>query len=185
MTATRTPHRVGRPAWHSHAASPAQVATIARNRARKTITPELAELLAAWDRRSSLGTPSKGEASNVIDALFAADWAPRDEVTPTDHAGAEVKLEAKQVYRAADERIIRIQLSQSGNLYGKVLDTDSGAWDYLPAVKRELTGARLLTLDEAIAISAAIGQCVRCSRTLTAEDSVRRGIGPICSKAFA
>jgi len=184
MTTTRT-HRVGRPAWHSHAASPAQVATIERNRARKTINPELAELLAAWDRRSTLGTPSKGEASNVIDALFAADWAPREEATPADHAGTPVKLEAKQVYRAADERVIRIQLSQSGNLYGKVLDTESGAWEYLPGVKAELAGARLLTLDEAIAISAAIGQCVRCSRTLTAEDSIRRGIGPVCSRAFA
>lgn len=171
--------------WHNDAASDAQVDAIARNRGRKVINPELATLLAAWDRTAALGTPTKREASTVLDALFAAPWAPRDEATPADHAGAPVKLEAKQVYRAADERVIRIQLSQSGNLYGKVLDAETGSWDYLPAVKRELAGARLLTLDEAIAISAAIGQCVRCSRTLTAEDSVRRGIGPVCSKAFA
>lgn len=182
---TNTRQHVRRPAWHSHAASQAQVDSIARNRARKIITPELAALLHAWDVRAAQGLPSKGEASAVIDALFAADWAPRDEVTPTDHAGAEVKLEAKQVYRAADGRVIRIQVSKQGNLYGKVLDEESGAWEYLPRVKAELSGARLLTLDEAIAISAAIGQCVRCSRTLTAEDSVRRGIGPVCSKAFA
>jgi hypothetical protein len=180
-TRTRTTAR-----WHNDAASDAQVGAIARTRTRKIITPELAALLGAWDRTAALGTPTKREASNVIDALYAAEWLPREPaVTPTDHAGQAVKLEAKQVYRAADERIIRIQLSQSGNLYGKVLDTDTGAWEYLPAVQRELSGARLLTLDEAIAISAAIGQCVRCSRTLTADDSVRRGIGPICSKAFA
>lgn len=180
---TRNRQHVARPVWHSHAASDAQIQSIARNRTRKVITPALAELLTAWDNRLTVGLPSKGEASAVIDALYAADWAPR-EVTPTDHAGALVKLEARQVYRATDGRVIRIQLSQTGNLYGKLLDQESGAWEYLPRVAAELSGARLLTLDEAIELSAAIGQCVRCSRTLTAEDSVRRGIGPICSKAF-
>ena len=177
-------HRTRRPTWHSHPASPEQVNSIARNRGRKILDSGLTDLLAAWDYAVEQGTPSKGEASTILDALFAAPWLPRTPVV--DHAGSTLKLQARQVYRAADGRVIRIQKSrETGSLYGKALDQETGAWDYLPGVQGHLSGARLLTLDEAIAISAAIGQCVRCSRTLTAAESIERGIGPICAQAFS
>jgi len=124
-------HRTRRPTWHSHPASPEQVDSIARNRGRKVLDSGLTDLLAAWDYAVEQGTPSKGEASTVLDALFAAPWLPRTPVV--DHAGSTLKLQARQVYRAADGRVIRIQQSrETGSLYGKVLDQETGAWE-LPA----------------------------------------------------
>lgn len=43
-----------------------------------------------------------------------------------------------------------------------------------------LTAATLLTEDQARAIGARLGFCANCGRTLTADQSVDRGIGPVC-----
>lgn len=100
----------------------------------------------------------------------------------------------RDVFRLADgTTVYRVQRSQStGSLYALRLDiTTPGedatdhTWTFVPGGMRHLTGARLLTRDEALALSALITECVRCGRHLTASDSVARGIGPVCIKYFS
>lgn len=186
MISTRTRTHVARPAWHSHAASEAQIGRIARDRARKLITPELAELLAAWDRSAALGTPSKGQASAVIDALVNADWAPRPEPTkPVDEDGQATDPAKWDCFIGADGRVIKVDVARgSGRLYAKVLDREAGVWEYTPGLRHLLAGARRMTLAEAVELSAHYERCVRCWQKLTLASSIAQSMGDRCASKF-
>lgn len=80
----------------------------------------------------------------------------------------------------------------SGYLYAKKLvisvsgdpgdpDTSAG-WDYTPGMMPKLAaGAHELTKDEAAEFGKLYGVCCICGRTLTNEESIAAGIGPVCS----
>jgi hypothetical protein len=84
----------------------------------------------------------------------------------------------------------------SGRLYAKKLvvskafdsdadDTSEVRFEYAPgAVKQLGVGGRKLTLEEAKAFGALYGTCCVCGRTLTNEQSIKDGIGPICAGKF-
>lgn len=55
------------------------------------------------------------------------------------------------------------------------------AFEYAPGVMKYLSEATAMTLEQAKEFGQTYGQCVRCGRTLTDEDSVALGIGPICA----
>jgi hypothetical protein len=84
------------------------------------------------------------------------------------------------MYATADDRIVKVQASQAGRLYGKVLNGQS--FDYSPGAMRDIV--RKLTLEEAAAYGRATGICCCCGRTLTNPESIAAGIGPICAGRF-
>ena len=78
----------------------------------------------------------------------------------------------------------RVQMNKStGRPYAKVLR--NGAFEYVAGAVHNVREIDRLTMVEALAISAQIGECVICGRTLTASKSVEAGIGPVCRKRVA
>ncbi len=73
----------------------------------------------------------------------------------------------------------------SGHLYAKRLDENTGSFIHAPGAIRKLASqGRKMTLKEAKEYGALYGTCVRCGRTLTDENSIAAGIGPICAEKF-
>jgi len=127
-----------------------------------------AELLA------SVGEPSKvnkSQASAIINAL--------KECAIKERANAPV--EEGLYYKSGD--IFKVQRSQSsGRLYAKRLDGTSFRYD--PFGVKSLTADNLLTLEQAKAYGIQFGVCAICGRTLTDEQSIEQGIGPVCITKF-
>lgn len=67
-----------------------------------------------------------------------------------------------------------------------VIDGTSGSFEYMGLAAKHLPAtARLLSLEEAQAFGKIYGFCVRCGRTLTDEESIAAGIGPVCAGRWA
>lgn len=77
-----------------------------------------------------------------------------------------------------DGEIYRTVMSGQGNLYAKIW-TDEG-WEYAAGAIRHIRPEHRMTVERAKELSIRFGRCVRCRRVLTAEESVERGIGPVC-----
>lgn len=81
-------------------------------------------------------------------------------------------------------RIIKIQraVHGSGNLYGKELDVHTGRFEKITGAVRLVRerGTRLTT-ERARELGQLYGMCLRCGATLTDEDSIDRGMGPVCA----
>ena len=130
----------------------------------------------------------RSEASAAIDAAKVeltesrARRVLRDEATD---AALEEGIEG--FWEMPDGAIVKVQIAVhgSGKPYAKLLNTDSGSFDYAPGlispVRKE--GTRL-TLDRAKELGQLYGLCIRCGATLTDENSIAAGIGPICAGKF-
>ena len=113
------------------------------------------------------------ELQSNVSALLAGVEL-EDEAIPIEDVGPGA-------YFTEDGRVARVKPSRStGRLYAEVLDPEDGVWDYQRGAIFHLT--RRMTLDEAEAFSARMGACCMCGRLLSAQDSVERGIGPICRR---
>jgi hypothetical protein len=78
----------------------------------------------------------------------------------------------------------RVQLNRTtGRPYAKVLT--NGSWEYVMGAIYKVREIDRLSLEQAKVISAQIGECVICGRTLTDGKSVDAGIGPVCRKRVA
>lgn len=79
--------------------------------------------------------------------------------------------------------IVKVQhaVHGSGRQYAKRLIAGTTSWEYAPGLIRSLTAADALTLDRAREYGALYGVCAVCGRTLTDEDSIAAGIGPVCA----
>lgn len=85
--------------------------------------------------------------------------------------------------------IFKVQRSpDTGNLYAKklVLDEYTGTWrfEYARGMMTHLSADTLMTLEQAKQFGALYGTCCVCGRTLTNEESIDAGIGPICATKF-
>jgi hypothetical protein len=116
-------------------------------------------------------------ADRLMDEYEARQHAPqaprRDVVTEAgfyEHDGA--------VYK------VQVAVHGSGRLYAKRLDTATGRFEYVAGALRALSADERMSLDQAAALGRLYGRCVVCGRTLTDEDSIEAGIGPICAKGF-
>jgi hypothetical protein len=58
--------------------------------------------------------------------------------------------------------------------------TDRIGWDYKPGLLNKIKPEWRVTREEAVAFGALYGECIRCGRTLTNEDSIEAAIGPVC-----
>ena len=86
-------------------------------------------------------------------------------------------LEEDRLYEL-DGEIYRTVRSGQGNLYAKIWMGDG--WDYAAGAIRHLRPEHRMTVERAKELSVRFGRCIRCGALLTAEESVERGIGPIC-----
>lgn len=82
----------------------------------------------------------------------------------------------------------------SGFKYAKRLNSDTGDWDMARGAIQLLRPEHEMTLEQALKVAKVVandvngalyGRCFRCGRTLTAEDSIERFMGPVCASKFA
>lgn len=147
-----------------------------------------------WDD-ALLGSLSSIDASRAIDDLLTK---PRKPVTAKPSAG---NLVTEDGWYTKDGEVYKVQraVHGSGNLYAKKLllhwtgefnDNcdkvyDGAAWEYAPGAVRQLRASDKLTLEQAKQFGKLYGVCMCCGATLTNEDSIEAGIGPICAQKFA
>lgn len=122
-------------------------------------------------------------ASRVIDLLKA---------TPRKIGQEPVTVAPEGMHKVGD-RIFKVQraVHGSGNLYAKELVQagpdafeDGFKFEYSPGIIRILNDSTLMTIEEAKRFGALYGTCCVCGRTLTDENSIAEGIGPVCAKKF-
>ena len=122
------------------------------------------------------------EASLIITRLQGAPRRPRQTTAGTS-------VEAGKTYRATDGAVYRVQLSGSGNLYGKVW-TPNGHTDaegkarggFVYAGGRLPAGLVEMTYAEITAFGILTGTCCVCCADLKDAVSVKLGIGPTCER---
>jgi hypothetical protein len=132
---------------------------------------------------------SKSEASEAIDFMLRQPRRPVEDQSDQPEIG---------VYVMPDSTIVLAKPNKAGtNVYTKrwvetcsdrITEDDDfvkGDWEYDPSLKRQLSSARKMTMDEAKAFLVRYGRCVRCSRRLKVGQSVERGLGPVCVKYFS
>ena len=123
---------------------------------------------------------SKSQAGELITYLKGCPFKPRE--------GAKAKVSEAGMYKQGDV-IYKVQkaVHGSGNLYAKklVVSTIGESFDvsfvYAPGAINRLSAEDKLSLEDAKAFGAVYGSCCVCGRTLTDENSIAAGIGPVCA----
>ena len=135
---------------------------------------------------------TKREASLAIDRFLATNAKLKAEARDYQavHAPAADTRQPLEdgLYQLADGTVVKLQYNRAGGdgrrLYGKVLDAETGSFDYAPGIMRKVTVDDKMSLDQAAAFGRLYGRCVACGRELTDEASIAAGIGPVCVKRF-
>lgn len=132
-------------------------------------------------------------AQEFIDAIptrqLVSDTIGRFQALPKLR-GSSPKGEPPEGFHFAEGRVYKVQRSQTGNLYAKVLEpgehgSKKGHFEYVGrAPFKFLSVETLLTLEKAQECDHLYGICCVCGATLTDETSIERGIGPICATKF-
>jgi hypothetical protein len=151
------------------------------------------------------GEFTKSVASQTIEALLAAPEKPKAQpevidpiVNHGDGSMSFAPMQPKVEDGPAPEGmhkfggvIFKVQraVHGSGRPYAQALveapGSDSGwTFEYVPGAIKNLSSATKLSLAEAKAFGALYGTCCACGRTLTNEDSIAAGIGPVCADKF-
>lgn len=104
--------------------------------------------------------------------------APEPETLPVKTAHA--KVEGQGMFRH-NGKVYKVQkaVHGSGNLYAKILV--HGTFEFAKGMLPKLDESERMTLEEAKEYGKLTGSCCNCGRTLTDEDSIEAGIGPICA----
>lgn len=157
-------------------ASEKQQAFVARLLAEKDTTGTAYE---GWTPDWSVATTRS--ASHVIDYLMSL---PRKA-----EGSAPAATEVPEGMHRLNGKVFKVQraVHGSGNLYAKQLvrqDEERWTFDYAPGVIRNLSEDTAMTLEEAKEFGALYGTCCVCARTLTNEESIEAGIGPVCASKF-
>lgn len=81
---------------------------------------------------------------------------------------------------------VQIAVHGSGKPYAKMLVQDGDRWSFVfaPGAVHKLDSSHRLTLEQAKEFGALYGTCCVCGRTLTNEESIEAGIGPVCASKF-
>lgn len=72
----------------------------------------------------------------------------------------------------------------SGFLYAKRWDEESQSFEKETGAIRKIRADHRMTLEQAARFGQVTGTCGHCGRTLTDEDSIAAGIGPICASKY-
>jgi hypothetical protein len=149
----------------------------------KTGDPRWSEFLTLWRKEAP------EELLPAVDLIleYARPAAPAESAEMTD--GMYMK-----VVRQADGSVLRTiykvqyAVHGSGYLYAKALVLGAPGQNARFVMARGaikiLTPEMKMTLEQAKEFGALYGTCCRCGRTLTDEDSIEAGIGPICAGKF-
>lgn len=100
------------------------------------------------------------------------------------------------MYMIANGTIYKVQFNKAQGdgrrMYAKQLFVDNlgdGTYkvrfEYVKGIVYSLTPADKMSLEQAKEFGALYGTCCNCGRTLTNEESIELGIGPICRAKFA
>ena len=81
------------------------------------------------------------------------------------------------------EDIFKVYFTQAGHIATKQLTEDGFEYRGRKPLNF-ITAEHRMTLDEAKAYGKVTGTCCNCGRTLTNEESIEAGIGPICASKF-
>jgi hypothetical protein len=117
------------------------------------------------------------------------------------HATAQTPVDVEPGMYRLDETIYKVQLAVhgSGRPYAKrlvqieqevdrslVRDVVEQVWkfEYAPGAIKSLRPEHKLSLEDAKAFGALYGTCCCCGATLTNEESIEKGIGPICEGKY-
>lgn len=117
------------------------------------------------------------------------NYSKKESIKPTEQV-------TEGMYRVGED-IYKVQKSrQSGMLYAKLMTeleyprTDKRGnvitheFEYAPGAMRKIKAEHRMTLQEAAQFGKETGTCCNCGRTLTKQESIDRGIGPICAGKF-
>lgn len=133
------------------------------------------------------------QASDMLDILtqcprkapVAASTTSRTQVAPRTYAPREEL--AAGIYQVGT-KIYKVQraVHGSGKMTCKLLIVDGGGWEYQGLATRFIpAGVAPMTLEQAKEFGRLYGICCHCGATLTDEESIAAGIGPVCAKRFA
>jgi len=89
------------------------------------------------------------------------------------------KLGATEGIYLNQQGIFKLYRTQSGYLFAKHLQKD-GTWVGFPGAANKLRPETKMTLEQAKHYGKMYGMCIVCGRTLTDEESIAKGIGPVC-----
>jgi hypothetical protein len=144
----------------------------------------------AWDELPATMT----DASRAIEkgkAAVAKARADRNALreVASETTAAKNNEDPEGLWIGRTGQIYKIQHAHNGSgaLYVKVWDKEAESFEYVGggrAVYNVTRECRRMTLDEAKSFGQLYGTCCMCGRTLTDEDSIAAGIGPICASKF-
>lgn len=151
---------------------------LARDRDLSSLPARHREVLSDSSYLASMPTESAVNAINALNTLPVAERSEKtDKVT-------EIGFYRRLVAGASGMEIYKVQQSQStGHLYAKRL-TAAGEWRYDKGAIYRLTAGDRLSPEEAARYGQVTGRCACCGRELTNEESIERGIGPICWEKY-
>lgn len=125
------------------------------------------------------------EAKTALDYLFDKSVAYRQS-KPVKAAESKSERVTEDGYYLHNGTYYKVQIAKngSGNLYAKVFDADSKTWEYTPGAIRDLSASEKLSKEAACEFGHLYGQCIKCSRPLTKETSIARGMGDKCAGSW-
>lgn len=160
-------------------------------------------MVAETDESGEIVLNASGECSPKISKTAASASIkklldPRSEIDAPKIATSvqvQTKVELEDgMYRVAlddshEMKIYKVQhaVHGSGRQYAKVLvqyDDDSWGFEIARGVIFKLRPEHKMSLEDAKKFGALYGTCCVCGRTLTNEESIEAGIGPICASKF-
>lgn len=117
---------------------------------------------------------------SASDLIITLKQAPRVTVRHTEDVPEGIHY--------VDGTVLKVQVAihGSGRKYVKELNTDTGKFEYVGSRPlSRLSEDTLMKLEDAQEFGKLYGMCLKCGRTLTDEESIARGIGPICAEGWA
>jgi hypothetical protein len=155
---------------------------------QKNLIRKMTEELGLPVHDSKINGLTKKEASEHLDGLFTMQRNMKVNGTLPKKA-SKAELEAG-MYRTSDGRIFKVQkaVHGSGRMYAKELVTHGhgdAEFVYARGIVHTLDASQKLSLEDAKKYGALYGSCIVCARTLTNEESIAAGIGPVCGGRLA
>lgn len=142
----------------------------------KLATPAQRAFIASLRAQAGATTPELSEGATIADAS--------ELIEQLQVAVKSQRVSQTGIYRrSADGAMFRVQLSDQGRHYAKLL-LPSGGWGYERGAIFTLKPSERLTLAEVEAWGISTGVCAICGRLLSTAESVARGIGPVCAKGY-
>ena len=150
----------------------------------------LAACKAITDYRSNGGVMSKRQASALIDTLIKlTEINYGTPATPVTQPAFVPRVPAPLgIYRQDDKIYCVRKARQSERVYAYELINIEGRnprWEYVAGKVYELKVEDMISLEVAQQYGRRTGICCICGRFLTDDESVAKGIGPVCEQKYS